>query len=223
MPERTSHTNMAVELRNMLRAWSALHPEMTVFHDLIFEWDHPGIGNYAPDIAVVPNVRDPDEDRGVFNVAREGTRPVLVIEVVSPKTRSTDKGRKVRDYARLGIQEYVYIYTRKNRRGVVSEIVGHRLRNGIYERTPVDEDGAVYCEAISVRIGIHNGIVWAEDATTGKELMSHMEIAQAYSAVDDRAAAAEDRAAAAEDRAAIAEDRIAELEAQLRALRQQKA
>ncbi len=206
IPERTSHTDMAVELRNMLRAWATHHAEMTVFHDLIFEWGHPEIGNYAPDIAVVPNVQDPETDRGIFQVAQEGVRPVFVIEVVSPKTRKTDKINKVRDYALLGIQEYVYIDVRKTRREIVSEIVGYRLRDGAYEQMPVDEDGAVYCETLAVRIGVHNATVWVEDATTGKDLLSYLEIAQAYTV--------------AEDRAAAAENRIAELEAQLRALRQ---
>jgi Uma2 family endonuclease len=208
MPESTDHSDTSVELRNMLRTWALQHPEMTIFRDLVFEWDRPDIGNYAPDIAVVPNVHDPQKRRGTFVVAEEGTQPCLIIEVVLPKTRDTDRIDKPRDYALLGIQEYVYIYSRNTKRGVVSEIVGHRLRNGVYEPIPVDEDGAVYCETVSLRIGVHNGIVWVEDATTGKELMSHVETAQAH--------------LAAEERAVTAEQRAAELEAELQALRREK-
>lgn len=226
MPERTSHADIAIELRNMLRVWSVQHSDISVFIDLIFEWDHPEIGNYAPDIAVVPNVRNPEQDRGTFVVAQEGTRPCLIIEVVSPKTRKTDREDKVRDYALLGIQEYVYIYSRTTKRGIVSELVGYRLVHGSYQQIPIDEDGALYCETVSLRIGVLAGRVWVEDSATGKELLGHVEAAQAYAAAEERAASAEERATSAEERAAaetaarqLAEQRAAELEAQLLAIR----
>lgn len=201
MSERTSHTIIATELRNMLRVWSLQHPEMTIFSNLIFDWNHPEIGDYAPDIAVVPHVREPDADRGKFLVAEEGALPCLVIEVVSPATQRADKVTKLRDYARLGIREYIYIHSRTTRRGIVSEIVGHRLAQESYQVIPIDEDGAVYCETLSLRIGITNGNVWIEDALTGREFLGHIETERAYLA---------------------AEARIAELEAQIQAMRQEQ-
>lgn len=201
MSERTSHTRIATELRNMLRVWSMQHPEMTIFSNLIFDWNHPEIGDYAPDIAVVPHVREPDADRGKFLVAEEGALPCLVIEVVSPATQRADKVTKLRDYARLGIREYIYIHSRTTRRGIVSEIVGHRLAQESYQVIPIDEDGAVYCETLSLRIGITNGNVWIEDALTGREFLGHIETERAYLA---------------------AEARIAELEAQIQAMRQEQ-
>ena len=232
MSERTSHVMIATELRNMLRVWSVQHPEMTIFYNLIFGWDHPEIGDYAPDIAIVPNVREPEADRGRFDVAAEGTRPCF-----SPKTRSADKGVKLRDYARLGIAEYIYIDSRTTRRGIISEIVGHRLSQGVYQPIPIDEDGAVYCETLSLRIGILNGRVWVEDAITGRELLDHVETDRAYLAAEERATFAEERATSAEERAPSAEEqaaaerearllaerRVAELDAQIKALMAERA
>lgn len=218
MSERTSHTLIATELRNMLRVWSLQHPEMTVFSNLIFEWDHSEIGDYAPDIAVVPNVREPEADRGKFVVASEGTRPCLVIEVVSPSTQRADKVDKLRDYAQLGIREYIYIHHRTTRRGLISEIVGHRLNDGNYQVIPIDEDGAVYCETLSLRLGITNGSVWIEDAVTGREFLDHMETNRAFFAAEERAVAAEQRAAEESEARRLAETRLAELEAQFKAM-----
>ncbi|MBI4772015.1 MAG: Uma2 family endonuclease [Chloroflexi bacterium] len=84
MPESTFHENVTTALRNMLRARYVADPGMAVFHDLIFRWGIPGLDEPSPDIAVVPNVRDREKNRGVFRVPEEGTWPVLVIEVVSP-------------------------------------------------------------------------------------------------------------------------------------------
>lgn len=223
MSERTSHTLIATELRNMLRVWSMQHPEMTIFSNLIFDWNQPEIGDYAPDIAVVPNVSEPEADRGKFMVAAEGTLPCLIIEVVSPSTQRADKVDKLHDYAQLGIREYVYIHSRTTRRGLISEIVGHRLHAGSYQIIPIDEDGAVYCETLSLRIGITNGRVWLEDARTGKEFLDHVETERAYTAAEERAVTAEERAVAESEARRLAEVRIAEYEAQIKALQEQIA
>lgn len=74
----------------MLRARYADDPTITIYHDLVFQWDHPDVKSYAPDVAVVPNVRDPQAERGEFVVAAEATRPRLIVEVVSPSSREGD-------------------------------------------------------------------------------------------------------------------------------------
>ena len=232
MPETTDHERISTDLRNMLLAWSLRHVEMTVYHDLIFAWDHPEVGNFTPDIAVVPNVRNPDANRGKFYVASEETRPCLVIEVVSPISRKGDRVTKVRDYARVGIREYVYIDVRRGKRGIVDEIAGFRLMGDSYAPIMIDEDGAIFCETVGLRIGIADGIVWAEDIETGEDLLSHVEAMQALLHAQEQAQMAEERAEVAEERAEAAEQRIlaeiearrasevrlADLEAQLRAL-----
>ena len=225
MPETTDHERISTDLRNMLLSWSLRHSEMTVYHDLIFAWDHPDVGNFTPDIAVVPNVRNPDANRGTFYVASEGTRPCLVVEVVSPVSRQNDRVTKVRDYARVGIREYVYIDVRRGKRGIVDEIAGFRLVGDSYVPIMIDEDGAVFCETVGLRIGIADGVVWAEDIETGEDLLSHVAAMQALLRAQEQAEMAEERAEVAEERLLAeiearraSEERLADLEAQLRAL-----
>lgn len=54
MPERTEHDMLSDDLSDMLRVHVENEPDTAVFRKLVFEWDHPEIGSYAPDIAVVP-------------------------------------------------------------------------------------------------------------------------------------------------------------------------
>jgi hypothetical protein len=178
-------------------------------------------------------VRNRDADRGRGIVAEEGTRPLLIVEVVSPSTRENDRVKKVKHYARVGVQEYVYIdhWTRKGQE--VWEIVGFRLDEGLYEPMVPDEDGALYCQTVGLRIGIENGKVWVEDAETGEDLLTNLAAHRALRAADAARKAAEAQAAVAAEARRIAEAqaaaeaearraaeaRIAELEAQVRALR----
>ncbi|MEZ4725991.1 MAG: Uma2 family endonuclease [Caldilineaceae bacterium] len=129
-------------------------------------------------------------------IVEEAARPLLIVEVVSPSTRENDRVKKVRHYARAGVQEYVYIdhWTRNE----LWEIVGFRLEEGLYEPMVPDEDGALYCQTVGLRIGIENGKVWVEDAETGEDLLTNLAAHRALRA---------------------AKARIAELEAQVRALR----
>ncbi len=219
MPERTYHEAICRDLSDMLLVRYQNQVAMAVFHDLIFEWDKPDIKDHAPDIAVVPHVRDRDADRGKFVVAEEGTRPLLIIEVVSPKTRTNDRSTKVKQYAHAGVQEYLYIdhWTRKGQE--IWEVVGFRLEEGHYVPLVPDEDGAVYCQSVGLRIGIENGKVWIEDAETGQDLLTHLATQEALRVAEEARRAAEAQAAAEAKIRRSAEARVAELEAQLRALR----
>ena len=125
MPERTEHDIASDDLSDMLRVHFESRPDVAVFRNLVFEWDQLEMKSYAPDIAVVPNVRARAANRGQFVVAEEGTRPSLVIEIVSRNSRYDDRVQKVQDYERLGIQEYVYIDIRTRRGEIV--LIGHEV------------------------------------------------------------------------------------------------
>lgn len=198
MPVRNVLDTITDDLCDMLRAHYAEKPAMTIYHDLVFQWDHPDVRAYAPDVAVVPNVRDPQAERGEFVVAAEETRPRLIIEVVSPSSREGDRVQKFNDYALVGVQEYVYIdhWTRKGQ--TVWEITGFRLQGDRYLPMLPDEDGALYCETVGLRIGIEEGKVWLEDANTGEDLLTNLKAHQALRETAVRLQAAEERAAAAE-------------------------
>ncbi len=228
MPERTEHDIISDDLSDMLRAHVANEPETAVFRNLVFQWDLPEIGSYAPDIAVVPQVRNRDANRGHFDVAVEGTRPSLVIEVVSPSSRQDDRVRKVQDYEQLGIGEYVYIDIRTRRGKPVGEIAGYRLQQNRYVPMVTDEDGALYLETINCRIGLEEDRVWLEDSTTGENLLTNLQAQRALreervarQVAEEARQAAEARATAEEEARQAAEALIAELEAKIRLLQQQ--
>lgn len=223
MPERTDHDIISDDLCDMFRAFYEAHPEMAVYRNLVFKWDVPDIKNFAPDVAVVPHVKDRERNRRSFDVAEEGTRPCLVIEVVSPSSRSDDRVTKVRDYARLGIQEYIYIDTRRYRREVIWEVAGYRLVEGQYLPMLPDEDGAIYLESVNLRIGIEAGQVWLEDAETTEELLTNLKAQKqlreeklARQHAEERANAAEARLQAEIEARLQAEQRLTELEKQAR-------
>ena len=228
MPERTEHDFISDDLCDMLRAYYREHSEIAVFRNLVFEWNHPSIGNYAPDIAVVPNVRTRDANRTSFKVSEEGTRPNLVIEIVSRTSRKEDRVDKVRDYAALGIQEYVYIDLWERRGVPQRELAGFRLEGEHYLPLLPDEDGAIYLLSVDLRIGLDENRVWLEDSKTGNDLLTNIEARVALKAAEERAAAeevarqaAEERAEAEEKARQAAEAQVAELKEQLRLLRSQ--
>jgi Uma2 family endonuclease len=235
MLERTDHDIISDDLSDMLRVHLVNEPETAIFRNLVFAWDHPEIGTYAPDIAVVPHVRNREASRGQFVVAEEGTRPSLVIEVVSRSSRHDDRVQKVQDYERLAIREYVYIDIRTRRGKIVGEIAGYRLQQNRYVPMVTDEDGALYLETLNCRIGLEGDRVWLEDSTTGENLLTNLQAQRALGeekvarqAAEARAAAEEEARQAAEAQAKAeaaarqaAEARIAELEAKVRLLEQQ--
>lgn len=221
MPERTEHDSICSDLCDMLRAKFADENDVAVFRNLVFIWSHPEVGDYAPDVAVVRNVRNREANRTHFAVAEEGTYPSLVIEVVSRNSRKDDRVNKVKDYALVGVQEYVYIDKLTRRRETVWELVGYRFNNGATTPMLPDEDGALYLESVNMRIGIENGHVWLEDGETGQDILTSLQVRQALRQEEAARQTAEMRAQAEEAARQAAETTIAELQAQLQALRAQ--
>jgi len=224
MPERPSHARARVDLFTMLSAYvRRAHPNLTVFTDLKIDWGIPGLENPGPDLAVVPNVRDPRAIEGTFYVQQEGARPALVIEIISPGYVRADLVDKARIYARAGVREYVIL----DPGGFTEQPVrGYRLRKGRYQPLPLDEEGLVECATVAVLIGLAGEQVVVVEAETGQRLRTYEEEAARAEAeaarAEAEAARAEAEAARAEVEAAAraeAEARAAALEAELKRLR----
>lgn len=191
---------ISAAISEMLRS-HCTDPHTIIPRNLLIKWDNPALKKHAPDVCVIPNVRDPYTNWTTFNVAQEGTRPCLIIEVVSVSSKEHDRVTKVDHYARAKVQEYVYIDYWMRKGQMVWEIAGFRLHGDHYLPMLPDEDGAIYCETVGVRMGIEDGRVWMENYETGERLLTNEEAQAARRA---------------------AEARIAELEAQLKALQEQK-
>jgi Uma2 family endonuclease len=165
-------------------------------------WDDPDLGVHGPDLAVIPGRTVRLAPGSTFEVAAEGVRPVLIGEVVSPDTRSTDLVTKVEEYHRAGVPFYVIVDTRyRGGRRVHARILGYRYAAAGYEPMPLDELGRLWLEPLGLWMGIKGVQVVFYD-TSGKELERYADLAQAR--------------AEAEARAKDAEARIRELEERLR-------
>ncbi|MEW5987500.1 MAG: Uma2 family endonuclease [Chloroflexota bacterium] len=187
MPQSTLHETLTANLRDMLRLYFANRPDVTVFHDLIFRWGIPGLSNPAPDIAVVPNVRQPHKNRRAFRVKEEGTRPILVIEVVSPQYQREDLVDKVAVYERAGVQEYVILEQRPQGGQTIDLITGYHLVNGRYQPLWLEADGRLLLQTVGLYICLRDGAVILEDAITGERLLNVEEAAAARLEAEKRA------------------------------------
>jgi colicin import membrane protein len=131
-------------------------PNTVVIEDMEVFWDVPAVKQHRPDIAVIPRVRH-KRNWPTFSVVAEGTRPDLIIEVVSPSTRINDVEKKVDEYARVKVAHYVIadVWESDGRRHV--GLIDYRLGSGgDYERQPLDPRGRVRLDEVG---GLWLGVV----------------------------------------------------------------
>ncbi|HNB55211.1 MAG TPA: Uma2 family endonuclease [Anaerolineales bacterium] len=218
MPESIIHARLIKRINDMLENRYANTPQIGVYSDLIVKWDKSELKHHCPDVMVIPHVQEREKQRSRFLVAKEGTRPTLIIEIVSPGSKEADRVTKVDHYARAGVQEYVYIDYWERTSGMVWELAGFRLAGDHYLPMLPDEEGSLYCETIGVRIGLKEGEVWMQDYESGEFLMTNLEAQAARQVAETQAAYAETRATEAEARATEAELRAAQEKAAREAL-----
>ena len=183
-----------------------ISPYAIVLHDLRVAWAHPDFRAHGPDIAVIFNLRR-RINWSTFSEEEEGTKPSLIIEIVSPSTRSTDVVTKVDHYARVGVPNYI-IVDRFERQGVmIRELVGYRLTPESYEELSPNAEGWLWLEPVNLWLGLD-----------GEDLVCYDESGEAlldYVGMTEARAEAEARAAEEAKALAAAEERIRQLEAEL--------
>jgi Uma2 family endonuclease len=222
------HNNDCTYLKDGLKARYAADPSVVVLSDCGIYWDVPGLRHHAPDLAVIFGVKRRKEWE-TFKVKVEKVRPVLIVEITSPKTRVNDVGKKVDQYAMAGVRHYVIADVRHE--GGVRRItlIAYRLVGKAYQRVALDKQGRARLTPVGLLLGVQ------QDAQTGgdrlvlidpksnAEIPDYTEVNQAREAearraeAETRRAEAETRRAEAETRRAKAETRRAEAEAQARA------
>ncbi len=195
-------------------------PTTAVMSDVKMLWGIPGLQEPAPDLAVIPDITTKDQAHSSFNVTREGTRPCLVVEVVSPKYPGDDT-TKVDIYEQAGIAEYIIIYPHSDDETEPVEIIGYRLVGGYYQEIAPDAQGRLYSATTDMWFGVRtDGLdVVLTDGTTSELLLDNRE-AQAQRLLAEQRAEEEAQARQrAEQRAANAERRAADAEAEIARLR----
>jgi Uma2 family endonuclease len=219
------HFFLLILLAEMLRRYYTDQKEVFVAGDLKMLWRIPGLKNPAPDIAVIPGVRDREADRKSFDVVAEGTRPWLVIELVSStdeETRNNDYDKKVRIYERARIPEYLILDPPTSYTEGRFLISGHRLGpDGLYRPIAPDSQGRLLSETTGLLFAppVSGCAVQVFEAATGTPLLSAMEESEARKAAEKRAAAEWRRAERLRQRAEAAEAELARLRAEIERLK----
>jgi Uma2 family endonuclease len=222
IPQSTQHFRLTLDLFDLLERYFASREDVKVVSDMKMLWGIPGLPGPSPDVAVIPEVWSDDEDWESFDVQRKGTRPCLIIEVVSSldmETRRLDYEKKVLVYEQAGIPEYlIYDPPSSYTQGRLL-LTGYQLgADGHYGRIEPDTCGLLHSETIGLLFGV------AEDGrkplvikeVPGKRLLTGKEAAKK---ARERAQAAEERARAAEGRAQSESEARKVTEAELARLR----
>lgn len=201
--QNEEHVDWCIYLYTVFRRLLAHTSLAVVFQDLLFLWDVPGLKGHAPDLAVVFGVRP--GHRESFDVAAEGVRPTLIVEITSPSTANLDHQAKLEEYHLVGIPFYFIIDRRVVRRQRMLRLLGYRYTAAGYEPMVPNERGWLWMEPVRAWLGIAEGkpLCYTEEG---------MQIAD-YDQLEAKLSEAQERAEAAEAR-------IRDLEATLRRLQQ---
>jgi colicin import membrane protein len=189
-------------------------PMAVVLSDTNVAWDVPDIKPHRPDIAVIFDVRQP-KNWSTFDVREEGTRPALIIEITSPKTRNVDLEDKFDEYEQVEVPFYVIIDIRQRRRGVTRELKGYRLTPTGYGVVQPNEQGWLWLEPVSAWLAITDGAIACYDQA-GNRLENYAALTKAKKQAEARAQEEAHARAAAEARTAELEARLRQLEAEQR-------
>jgi colicin import membrane protein len=219
-------------LADVFRSRLANVPTALVLSDTMINWvgDTEGMRHHSPDISIILDVHEERDDWPSFNVAEQGTRPAIIIEIVSPAYRENDTVTKVDHYLRCRVPCYVIVD--REEINDVPRLIGRVLRGNAWRPLLPNDNGWLWLDAVGVYLGVENGRVRCFDATTLAPLGDYTEIAHELALnksqiiterqLRERAEAKAEQADEARQREAearrIAEAHAAELEAQLEAL-----
>jgi Uma2 family endonuclease len=217
VPESYLHEQWRTYLSLVFQQRLAADPAAVVLSDVRVEWGRPGVPGYTPDVAIMRGVREQREWR-TFDLAEEGARPVLVIEITSPRTVENDRVAKRRAYAQVGVECYILIDTVSRRRQPSVRLVGYRRGAAGFEPLPPDARGWLWLAAVDLWLGLENGRPRLYESD-GRPVPDYVE--QAAQNAEQAALIAAQAARNAEQAALIAAQaaRLAEVEAELRRLR----
>ncbi len=198
------------------------YPTALVLSDTMVDWvgDTEGMRHHSPDISIILDVHEERDNWNSFNVAEQGTRPSLIIEIVSPAYRQNDTVTKVDHYLRCRVPCYVIVDREDIER--CPALIGRVLRGNAWRPLLPNDNGWLWLDAVGVYLGVENGRVRCFDPTTLAPLGDYTEITHELALnksqiITERQLRerAEAKAEQADEARRAAEARIAELEARL--------
>jgi colicin import membrane protein len=236
--ENDEHDIIRSYLAWVFRERLADNPNALVLSDVGIYWDNPDLRHHAPDVSVIFDVRSRPMMWKSFHVEKEGTRPRLLIEIVTPSTRKNDVETKFEQYHQAGVPLYVLL-DRKDEKNEF-ELRGYQNTPDGYLPMPMDSRGRLWLEPVGLWLSKKDRRVVCVDGKTGQEVGDYVAISrklastsaeldaaarqlgeeqQKAAAETLRAEAERQRAEAERQRAEAAESRLREMEAELARLR----
>jgi Uma2 family endonuclease len=207
------HETDRMYLTAVLRARLEGSGAAIVLSDVRIAWDAPDLRPHGPDVMVIPGIAE-RQDWSTFEVAVEGVRPALIIEITSPETRENDLERKVAHYARAGVAQYVIVDSVRRGGTRRLRLLDYRLEEGSYRLHPPDAAGRVHLVIADLWLGVEGDHVVCSD-DRGVPFGD-------YATVVQRAAEAEEQARR-EAQARVEAEEQARREAQARAEAEEQA
>ncbi len=157
------------------------------------------LGHHSPDISVIFNVREQKVNWTSFDVTEEGTRPTIIVEVVSPDYRVNDVVTKVSHYHLAGVPFYFIVDHQEA--DDPAKLLGYRRAEEGFMPLAADGKGRFWLDSIGVWMGVEDGRVACYDGQTEERLGNYTEISEALEEMSERAEAEAKRAANALRRA----------------------
>jgi Uma2 family endonuclease len=208
------HERFRNYLYNVITAVLDDDPTSVILSDTNVAWDVPGIAAHRPDIAVIFNVAK-RKIWSTFDVGEEGTRPTLIIEITSPKTRMVDLEDKLDEYEQVGVPYYIIVDVRQRRRGVQRQIQGWQLTPDGYAPLAPNEHGWLWLAPVGVWLAVTSANLVCYDQD-GALIENYANVVKARR-VEARARAEAEARAQAEARARAEAEARAQAEARARA------
>ncbi len=186
------HETDRMYLTAVLRARLESSGVAVVLSDVRIAWDIPDLRAHGPDVMVIPGI-DERRNWSTFEVAVEGVRPALIIEITSPETRALDLERKVGHYARAGVTQYVIVDDLGRGRTRGMRLLDYRLERGTYRLQPPDEQGRVHLAIANIWLGVQGDHVVCYDER-GAEIGDYVTVVRQAAEAEARARQEAERA-----------------------------
>jgi hypothetical protein len=150
-----------------------------------------------------------------FNVAEEGAHPALIIEITSPETADQDRVIKQRQYAQVGVEQYVIVDAVTGTQLAPPRLLGYALGTSGYDEQAPDERGRLWLAAARVWLGVDGGEIVCYDER-GHSLGDYQAVVAELAAREHQVEREATARAAAEQRAAEAARQAADAQQQAR-------
>lgn len=185
MGETDLHRNWMIRILDLLK-YRYRGERMYVGCDLLVYYEEG-----EPSRFIVPDnfvAKDCDtKERRVFKTWEEGKCPDVVFEVTSKSTRRQDTFYKPAIFAQIGIKEY-FMYDPTSEY-LLPPLKGFRLVGPAYAAIEPDENGALVCQELALRLHLEAGRLVFDDGPTGARLLTEVEAERlAREAAEARAA-----------------------------------